>query len=302
MHKFTVLVYFCKVVFFMAKNEISNLINIDEIMSIHYFELKSDFNFLSEIHDYWELVYINSGSAIITADGNESIHNLGEIIFHKPHEKHAIASLPENPPTVFIITFKTDSKIMSFFENRIMNVPTPLRKYIAEMISDGKEAYFLADDSPYELPLKRRKDGLIGSEQLIKLNLEMLLIKLIRSNTIPKLPNPDFKNFDSLTNDIIEILKNNVYGRISVEAIAKQLGFSRTHIASVFKKNCNKTITEYLTDLKISEAKYLIRKQCYTISQISDFLCFDNPQYFCRVFKKQTKMTPKSFLNSVSYE
>jgi YesN/AraC family two-component response regulator len=58
---------------------------------------------------------------------------------------------------------------------------------------------------------------------------------------------------------------------------------------------------EHLTDLKISEAKYLLRKELYTISQISEFLCYDNPHYFCRVFKRETGMTPSQYVESVSY-
>lgn len=285
----------------LSNAKVRDLINVQQIMSIHYFEFKSDFNFSGETHSYWELVYINSGSAIVTADNERKILQSGEIIFHKPGEKHTIASLPSDPPTVFIITFKTASRDMAFFENRRMNVPAPLKKYISEMISDGSQAYVLTDDSPYEVPLIKREDGLYGSEQLIKLNLEMLLLKLIRSATIPKIPENERKFKDNLTSSIIEILNNNVYGRITVDAIGKKLGFSRTHIAAVFKANTGKTITEYLRELKISEAKYLIRKESYTIAQISDFLCFDNPQYFCRVFKKQTKMTPTEYSASVNY-
>ena len=283
-----------------GKNSINSVISVRQIMSIHYFEFKSSYNFQSEIHNYWELVYIDKGAAIATADGHEINLSQGEVIFHKPGQSHSIASNPNDPPTVFIITFYCPSKHMKFFDDRHMNIPTPLRKYITEMISDGQEAYHLEDDSPYEVELKKRVDGYFGSEQLIKLNLEMLLLKLIRSTTLPKIDD-DNRNYDKLTNAIIDILTNNVYGKITVDAISKELGFSRTHISSVFKENCGKTITEYLTDLKISEAKYLIRKDIYTISQISDFLCYDNPHYFCRVFKKEAKMTPTQYSRSVSY-
>lgn len=281
---------------------INNLITVEQIMSIHYFEFRSDFNFSGETHTYWELVYINSGSAQVLADDKTSVLNQGEIIFHKPGEKHAIASVSTDPPTVFIITFQCRSEHMRFFENRRMNVPTLLRKYITEMINDGKEAYVLTEDSPYEVPLQKRKDGLIGSEQLIRLNLEMLLIKLIRSATIPKITAQESEKNQGITGQIIDILNNNVYGRVTVSGIAQALGFSRTYIEAVFKKTCGKTISEYMRELKISEAKYLIRKQVYTVSQISDILCFNNPQYFCRVFKKQTHMTPTQYSLSVSYE
>lgn len=277
------------------------LIEIETIMSIHYFEFGADFNFSGETHDYWELVYIDRGKARVSANEASLSLSQGEIVFHRPGEVHAIASDPADPPTVFIITFRSGSEMMSFFSGRRMTVPTPLRKYITEMISDGQEAYILTDDSPYERELVRRADGLIGSEQLIILNLEMLLIKLIRSCSLPKLKNEDTKNYDPLTARVVEMLNNSVYGRITVEAISTELGFSRTHVSSEFKKCCGKTISEYMTELKVSEAKYLIRKGLYTTSQISDFLCYDNPHYFFRVFKKETGMTPKQYALSVSF-
>lgn len=284
-----------------GKNSIKIAINVRQIMSIHYFEFKADYSFVSEVHNYWELVYIDRGKAIAKADGRPIELNAGEIIFHKPGEHHAIASDPNDPAAVFIITFYCTSKDMKFFANRRMNVPTPLRKYISEMISDGKEAYFLEQDSPIEVELQKRPDAVFGSEQLIKLNLEMLLLKLIRSSVLPKVDADKEKNYDKLTTSIMDILTNCVYGRVTVEAISKQLGFSRTHISAVFKENCGKTITEHLTDLKISEAKYLLRKEMYSVSQISDFLCYDNPHYFCRVFKQRTGMTPGQYVQSVSY-
>lgn len=285
----------------MANDNLKRLIEIDRIMSIHYFEFDADFNFSGETHDYWEMVYIDRGKARISANDTPLSLSQGEVVFHRPGEIHAIASDPDDPPTVFIITFRTSSKDMEFFSSRRMTVPTPLRRYITEMISDGQEAYLLADDSPYEQELQRREDGLIGSEQLIVLNLEMLLIKLIRSTRLPKLKDENSKNYDPLTNRVIAMLTDSVYGKITVETISQELCFSRTHISSQFKKNCGKTISEYLSELKVSEAKYLIRKGLYTTSQISDFLCYDNPHYFYRVFKRETGMTPKQYALSVSF-
>ena len=47
----------------------------------------------------------------------------------------------------------------------------------------------------------------------------------------------------------------------------------------------------------IEEAKRLIRDSDLNFAQISEYLSFDNPQYFSRVFKNRTGMTPTEFRN-----
>ena len=54
-------------------------------------------------------------------------------------------------------------------------------------------------------------------------------------------------------------------------------------------------ICEYANKIKIDTAKTLIRDDNMNFSEISDYLSFDNPQYFSRVFKRITGLTPTEF-------
>jgi two-component system response regulator YesN len=56
---------------------------------------------------------------------------------------------------------------------------------------------------------------------------------------------------------------------------------------------------EYLSLLRISESKKLIREQNYNMTEISNLLYFDNPHYFSRAFKRFTGMTPREYKYSV---
>ena len=50
---------------------------------------------------------------------------------------------------------------------------------------------------------------------------------------------------------------------------------------------------------KIKKAKNLIREGNLNFTEISDTLSFDNPQYFSRVFRRVTGMSPTEFKNSL---
>lgn len=285
------------------KHKLANVINISKIVTMHYFEFDKNFHFSGEVHDFWEMVYVDSGEVLITADKNNYVLKRGEIIFHKPNEFHTISSNKKTPSNVFVISFATASKSMLYFKNKKMALPEHLRSYIKTLIREGRETFVLPFNNPDLRELHLNDSSPFGGQQIIRTTLEQLLIMLIRTQEQrSKAPSifPDKESMDNhLVNAVLDILKEHVYSIITVEEICSKLNYSKTYISKIFNQNCHCTIVEFYTDLKIKEAKKLIRENTYTFTEISNMLCFNNPHYFSRVFKKKTNMTPREYLNSV---
>ena len=92
-------------------------IRIEKLITVYYNEFSNDYIFDGERHDFWELVYVDKGSAVITAENKDFILSQGDIVFHKPNEFHAIKSLTDDPPNVVVLTFTTSrSSDMSFLK------------------------------------------------------------------------------------------------------------------------------------------------------------------------------------------
>jgi len=285
------------------KHKLANVINISKIVTMHYFEFDKNFHFSGEVHDFWEMVYVDSGEVLITADKNNYVLKHGEIIFHKPNEFHTISSNKKTPSNVFVISFATASKSMIYFKNKKMALPEHLRSYIKTLIREGRETFILPFNNPELRELQPSDNSPFGGQQIIRTTLEQLLILLIRTQEKgSKHPRifPDKESMENhLAGAVLDLLHNNIYGEITVDEICHKLNYSKTYISKIFNQVCHCTIIDYYTDLKITEAKKLIRENAYTFTEISNMLCFNNPHYFSRVFKKRTNMTPREYSSSV---
>ena len=76
--------------------------------------------------------------------------------------------------------------------------------------------------------------------------------------------------------------------------------FSKTYISRIFLETTGYSIGSYYATIKIEKAKELIRDGEHNFTQIADMLCFSEPRYFSRVFKRITNMTPTQYSHSVS--
>ena len=48
---------------------LDNSLNVDGVYSVHYFEYMRDFVYRGETHPFWEIVYADKKSLVLTADG-----------------------------------------------------------------------------------------------------------------------------------------------------------------------------------------------------------------------------------------
>jgi AraC family transcriptional regulator, transcriptional activator of pobA len=101
--------------------------------------------------------------------------------------------------------------------------------------------------------------------------------------------------FEHLINDYFQTKQLTEKGLPSVEYFANNLNLSAGYLSDLLKKETGKTIKEYLQIEVIERAKYQLLNSNDTVNEIAYSLGFEYPQYFNRLFKAKTGMTPIEF-------
>ena len=137
---------------------------------------------------------------------------------------------------------------------------------------------------------------------MIKTLLEQLFILLIREMTERENTSifPTKEQMESrLLISIRDYIGERLGEEIRVGNICEKFGYSKTYLSKLFKEQSGLTIKEYVNIEKINKAKDMIRLDSHNFAEISFALSFDNPQYFTRVFRRVTGMTPTEFKRSL---
>ena len=87
-------------------------------------------------------------------------------------------------------------------------------------------------------------------------------------------------------------IDRNFRDSIDVAKLANEACFSKFHFLRLFKTTYGKTPHQYLTTLRIEEAKILLSTQGILVSEVCSILNFESVTSFSKFFKKHTRMTP----------
>ena len=93
----------------------------------------------------------------------------------------------------------------------------------------------------------------------------------------------------------IQYVSQNIFAPIRVDDMVKELGYSRSYLCSHFKEEMGLSLTQYINQEKIEEAKRLLQFSDCCLSEIAGLLHFSSQSHFQVIFKKVTGMTPLSY-------
>ena len=136
---------------------------------------------------------------------------------------------------------------------------------------------------------------------MIKIQLETLFIKLIRGKK-----STDTLAFPSVADtkiyEVYDYLNKNFREHIKLDELCFLFNTNKTTLCANFKKAYGQTIIDYINNLKIKEAKVLMREGKYNLTEISAMLGFNSIHYFSRMFKKITGVSPNEYKKKLKEE
>ncbi|MFD0868983.1 AraC family transcriptional regulator [Paenibacillus residui] len=276
---------------------------VNQIISFHYSELPKNSFFPGEKHDFWEFLYMDKGEAEITA-GKHTLHlRQGDLVFYTPNEIHSLKGNGHSAPNIMIVCFECHSPAMNYFKDKCFHLGDRERAILSSLLHEGRLAFDRSYGNKSAL-LVKRSPAEFGSEQMVKIYLEWLLIQLFRNDNLlsrePRLSTgAKEKTEASIANSVMRYMENHLSGNPTLEEICRHAHVGATRLKLLFKKETGYTLSEYQNKLKIDKAKQYIREETMNYTQIAEKLGYSSVHYFSRHFKKCTGMSPSEYDKSI---
>lgn len=243
--------------------------------------IESNYFFVGESHDFWELVIIADGAVGITAGQEAAVMRRGQAVLHPPMEFHRVW-YPGERGRIIVISFGARGLAPS--AGRKFTVTEP---GLPDQLLQQLRSSFTIE--------RVHVMGLAGSAirgQLAVKELELFLLRQLDTpqGAAASAPSRQAENYARL----VRFLEQNVRSSLCVEQIARQCSMSAVSAKQTFSKYAGMGIMAYFNRLKVAAALPLLQ-QGFSVQEVAQQLGFSSQNYFSTVFKRITGRSPTAF-------
>ena len=267
-----------------------NILSIRGFYSMHHFDL-TDYRGGGELHDFYELVYVERGFYYVILDGERHTVPPGSVIFFAPNTFHSGDGVTPVNATVRILSFECTSDAMRAFDNCLFALSEENRRLLETVMETAKACLTYTAHGAICL----HPDADAADLQRLKLLCELFLLSLwqkegqhLSVSGRAAVRKAEFRR-------ISDYLKQNLRRPLTLPVIASECSVSVAKLKKLCRLFCNCGPIDYLISLRITRAKYLLRESALNTGEIAEETGFSSPHYFSRVFRARVGLTPTEY-------
>ena len=107
------------------------------------------------------------------------------------------------------------------------------------------------------------------------------------------------KQYSPLVQKVLTVMDSDLTADLSLRHLAALLNVNASYLSALFKKETDKTVTEFVTAKRMEYAAYLLRTTKLQIQTVAQHCGIYDVNYFTKMFKKFSGKTPREFRESV---
>ncbi len=253
--------------------------NLKDELRVFYTE---DLRFPAHLHSQIELLYVESGTTLVTIHNQSRYLNKGDFAVVFPNTVHNYEAVEGEEPCRLVVAICSLELTGDFFKKLTSYSPT-----------NPFVTYDRLHQNVSLAMLELEKECLEGKN----LNACRALVLLILSRVLPLVElakNRDIENYD-LTYHIVSFVAEHFQEPLTLTELAKHLNVSKFYLSRTFSSKLNTSFNRYINYIRANYALTLIQSTNYSLTRISVDAGFESQRTFNRAFKEIFGLTPSEY-------
>ena len=237
--------------------------------------------------DCFELTIATKGSAKVSADGEYSTVNAGDLYLSFPGDIHNIVTENEKLDYDYFAFVCKSGALLDAFDG----VWQFKHQRQSRIFRDEKIQYLLSN----------LISEFIGPDEFS----DLVVANIARQNIIYSardvqtiaFVSPDVSDAKVLCQQMMNYLDTHIYSVKNLSELSNVFSYNYSYLSDLFKNTTGTTLNEYFTNRKLETARIMIKKDGKTLSDISELLGYSSPFSLSRAFKKKFGVSPIKIKN-----
>ncbi len=234
-------------------------------------------------HGFFECFYVTEGEIVHECDGKTESLAVGDAVLIGPGVYHKFTRNKTCIHRDLLISQKLMYEVCSFLGENLYD-DIAKRKFIRFKLQPGDvlayERQVFTFLSYYDVTLRHIQEKFLTTS---------ILNYVMFERKDEELPSNDFKS------RCIFVINSSFSAPDAIRKITEELSFNQSYLCKRFKREFKTTLTDYINDLRIKHAAYLLQTTNYTQQKICESIGIESVSYFNKLFKKRYGTTPKQF-------